>query len=169
MTPAHKHDNECIFCKIAQKEIPPLGKWLFWEDEDHMARLAPFPNTKGFTILIPKSHHQSDILKMPQPARNALLEAASTVGAILEEHFEDVWRVWVMFEGTWVNHAHIKLAPMHGTGYLSDHWKPYAPDESHTKQYYERYPWFIVSYDAQRADDETLQSLAEQLKQTNQQ
>lgn len=166
MIHTHQHDPDCIFCKIAKKEIPPLWKWLFWEDADHMARLSPFPNTKGYSILISKTHYESDILKIPQQARNKLMDAATTVGKILENHFDDVWRIWVMMEGTWVNHAHIKLSPMHGTGYLHDHREPYKSDENIEKRYFEKYPWFIVSYDAERADDDVLQKLAKQLKET---
>ena len=46
----------CIFCKIAKKEIPAN---IIYEDENSIAFLDNNPHTKGHTIVIPKEHGQT--------------------------------------------------------------------------------------------------------------
>ena len=48
--------EECIFCKIVKKEIPCHQ---IWEDKEHLAFLSIFPNTEGFSVVIPKKHYPS--------------------------------------------------------------------------------------------------------------
>ena len=45
--------DDCIFCKIARKEIPSL---VVYEDEKTMAFLDISPCNKGHTLVIPKKH-----------------------------------------------------------------------------------------------------------------
>ena len=40
-----------LFDKIVSGEIPAR---VVWEDEENLAFLTPYPNTPGFTVLIPK-------------------------------------------------------------------------------------------------------------------
>ena len=42
----------CIFCQIVEGKAPCHK---IWEDEHHLAFLSIFPNTDGFTVVIPKS------------------------------------------------------------------------------------------------------------------
>ena len=51
-----KMKNECIFCKIVKGEIPCHK---IWEDEKHLAFLSIYPNTNGFSVVIPKKHFPS--------------------------------------------------------------------------------------------------------------
>ena len=44
----------CIFCKIANKEIPST---CLYEDEKVMAFLTVRQVTKGHTLVIPKQHY----------------------------------------------------------------------------------------------------------------
>ena len=52
-------DNNCIFCKIANGDIPSK---TIYEDEDFRAILDIAPATKGHILILPKSHF-SDITK----------------------------------------------------------------------------------------------------------
>src|SRR3989304_3591357 len=106
-------DNKCIFCEISAGNIQTAGK--FWEDEEFMAWLALYPNTKGFSCVIPKQHFGSDVLKMPDDVLQRFIIASKKVANILENYFDDVGRVGLMVEGTGIDHAHIKLVPLHGT------------------------------------------------------
>ncbi len=47
---------DCIFCKIVAGEAPCHK---IWEDEKHLAFLSIFPNTEGFSVVIPKAHYSS--------------------------------------------------------------------------------------------------------------
>lgn len=46
--------QECIFCKIAQKKIPTN---IIIENDKAMAFLDAYPLSKGHTLIIPKAHY----------------------------------------------------------------------------------------------------------------
>lgn len=46
--------QECIFCKIAQKKIPTN---IIIENDKAMAFLDAYPLSKGHTLIIPKDHY----------------------------------------------------------------------------------------------------------------
>ena len=46
---------DCIFCKIAKKEIPSK---LIMESKNSMAFLDAFPVSRGHTLVIPKNHYE---------------------------------------------------------------------------------------------------------------
>ena len=46
---------DCIFCKIAKKEIPAK---IVTETEKSIAFLDVFPLTRGHTLIIPKHHYE---------------------------------------------------------------------------------------------------------------
>lgn len=149
-------DNKCIFCEIAAGNIKTPG--LFWEDKDFMAWLAIDPNTKGFTCVISKQHFGSDILKMPDEKLQQFILAAKKVATILENYFEDVGRVGLIMEGTGIDHAHIKLVPMHGTEHLKrGEWKQTF---SGKELWQEKYEGWISSESGPMADSEELKRLA---------
>jgi diadenosine tetraphosphate (Ap4A) HIT family hydrolase len=53
---------DCIFCSIVRKTSPAH---ILWEDDNHMAFLSIFPNTPGFSVVIPKRHYRPS--KFVQP------------------------------------------------------------------------------------------------------
>ena len=46
---------DCIFCKIAKKEIPSK---VVMETENSIAFLDAFPVSRGHTLVIPKNHYE---------------------------------------------------------------------------------------------------------------
>ena len=46
---------DCIFCKIANKEIPTR---IITETENSIAFLDAFPVSRGHTLVIPKNHYE---------------------------------------------------------------------------------------------------------------
>ncbi|MEM5793340.1 MAG: HIT domain-containing protein [Candidatus Aenigmatarchaeota archaeon] len=48
--------NDCIFCKIAKKEIP---SFIVYEDEECVGFLDVMPRSKGMCIVVPKKHYLS--------------------------------------------------------------------------------------------------------------
>jgi histidine triad (HIT) family protein len=156
------HNDECIFCKIAKKEFPPLGDGLIYEDENYMAWLSPFPNTKAFTVVIPKNHENSDVLKLEDKKLTEFILISKKVAKILENYFEDVGRVGLIMEGTGINHAHIKLFPMHGTGFMkTGEWRQFP---SNVDTYFEKYEGLIMSNDGPKANFDELKELAKKIK-----
>lgn len=149
--------EECVFCKIVRGEAPAHK---IWEDEKHLAFLSIYPNTPGFTVVITKEHHPSYAFANPDGVLTALTLAAKKVGELLDLAFEDVGRTGLIYEGFGVNHLHAKLFPMHGTGTMEE-WRPV---KSPLKTYFDQYPGFMSSHDADRADDEQLEALAVEIR-----
>lgn len=149
------HLPDCIFCQIAKGEAP---SFKIWEDDDFMAFLNIFPNTKGASLVIPKQHYDSYFAEIPEDVLEELMEASQKVAKLLDEKLEDVGRTGLIFEGFGVNHIHAKLFPMHGT--KLDEWKNI---ESDIDDYYETYPGYLSSHSAKRASDVELKKVAEQI------
>lgn len=59
------HDPNCIFCKIANKEIPAE---IVYEDSEMMAFLDISPQVSGDILLIPKEHYE----RMPDVPDNLI-------------------------------------------------------------------------------------------------
>ena len=94
--------ENCIFCKIAEKEIPSNQ---IYEDKDFFAFLDIKPRNPGHTLIIPKKHYrwvwdiQEEYSKAVNKIANALKKALNTelvISIVLGEEVE---------------HAHIHLIP----------------------------------------------------------
>lgn len=152
--------GNCIFCEIVKGTIQTPG--IFWEDEEFMAFLSAWPSVEGFTVVVPKQHYGSDVLAMPDDMLQRFILAAKKVSNMLLAHFEDVGRVGLVMEGTGVDHAHIKLIPMHQTAHMKQGiWKQYLSGRS---DYFEKYEGYLISTDGPKGDPEVLKALAEKLR-----
>ncbi|WP_294239555.1 HIT family protein [uncultured Sphingomonas sp.] len=132
---------------------------VIWEDERHLAFLSIFPNTEGFSVVIPKAHYTSYLFDQPPEVISDLVLASGQVAKLLDRRLADVGRTGMMFEGFGVDHLHAKLFPMHGT--KASAW---APRKSNVSKYFERYEGYISSHDYERADDEALAKLARHIR-----
>ncbi|MBC4011703.1 HIT family protein [Morganella morganii] len=143
----------CIFCDIAAGKAPCHK---IWEDEHYLAFLSIFPNTEGFTVVIPKVHYPSYAFDLADDVLTGLVLATKKVAKVLEKAFPDVARCGMFFEGYGVDHIHSKLSPMHGTADMTE-WRPI---EHKQPAFYTQYPGFLSSHDCERADDKKLAELA---------
>lgn len=117
---------------------------------------------QGFTVIIPKKHFPSDVLRMPNNELKEFIIVAKKVAKLLEKSFSDVGRVGLIMEGTGIDHAHIKLIPMHGTEYMKKgEWKQIL---SGKEDFFPNYPGYIVSHDGPKANFEKLEELAKKIK-----
>lgn len=148
--------ENCIFCKIVKGEAPC---YKIWEDGDFLAFLSIFPNTKGFSVVIPKKHYPSYVFDVPDEILQGLMIASKKVANLLDAKLDDVGRTGLIFEGFGVDHLHAKLFPMHGT--KMGKWKPI---ESKVDKYFEKYEGYISSHDYKRADDSELSELAKKIR-----
>ncbi|MGI2257617.1 HIT family protein [Candidatus Cardinium hertigii] len=146
----------CVFCQIIAGQAPCHK---VWEEVDYMAFLSIFPNTDGFTVVIPKRHLSSDIFDHGPEEINGLMAAAKQVSNLLVHKFPTVARTALIFEGYGVNHLHAKLIPLHGTKDAT--WKKLS---STIKTKFDQYPGYISSHDATRELDEKLAEIANFLK-----
>ncbi|MEX2515143.1 MAG: HIT family protein [Candidatus Paceibacterota bacterium] len=149
--------QETVFHKIVKGEAPC---YKVWEDEDHLAFLTPFPNTEGFTVLIPKQYQPSYFAEVDDEPLFSLIKAAKKVARVLEDGLDDVGRVGMIFEGFGVDYLHAKLVPMHGTADMEE-WREIKSD---INTYFERYPGYVSSHDSDKVSDDKLATLAEKIR-----
>jgi len=147
----------CIFCDIVAGKAPCHK---VWEDEQHLAFLSIFPNTKGFTVVIPKQHHGSYAFEQSDEVLSALMLATKQVARLLDSALAGVARTGMFFEGYGVDHLHSKLFPMHGTGHDSG----FQRIEAKIDKYFEQYEGYLSSHDFKRADDHELSELAAMIR-----
>ncbi len=148
--------KDCIFCKIVNKE---LLSHEIWEDKNHLAFLSIFPNTEGFSVVIPKKHYSSYPFDLSDKVLTNLVIASKKVAKLLDSKLNDVGRTGMIFEGFGVDHVHAKLFPMHGT--KMEEWKSI---KSNVGKYFEKYEGYISSHDYKREDDKKLKLLAEKIR-----
>lgn len=153
--------SDCIFCQIAAGTAPCHK---IWENETHLAFLSIFPNTNGFTVVIPKAHQDSYAFAVPDQVLSDLILATKQVALLLDKHFDDVARCGMFFEGYGVDHLHAKLFPMHGTKSVGEEWQ--SIESSHNNQFFKLYPGYLSSNNSDRADDGELAALAEAIGKT---
>ena len=150
----------CIFCAIAQHAFDTTAYIL--ESETHCAFLSISPNTEWMTVVIPKAHFWSDCMHLPDEELAALMTAAKSAATVLENAYDEVWRIGIVMEWTGVDHAHVKLYPMHWTRWIND-WE-WTPSEAHGTERFEQYPWYLMTREWERVPDEELLALAERMR-----
>ena len=73
--------DDCIFCKIANGEIPAR---TIYEDDLFRVILDLSPATKGHALILPKEHFQ-DLYELGQEQATALMLVAQKVGRHMKE------------------------------------------------------------------------------------
>jgi len=144
-----RHMDNCIFCKIIKGEIP---SYKIYEDENSIGVLDVFPNTEGQSLVISKKHFPSDFTKMPGKEFQKFLLSAKKICELLKEKL-GVQTVGLVIEGTGINHAHIKLYPMHG---LTEEFEQIIAPE---RVYYDKYPGFVDTRLGPKAEDKDLEKI----------
>ena len=106
-------DKECIFCKIARKELPC---YKIYEDSDILAFLDRTPVNPGHTLIIPKKHSET-ILDTDEETLKKLMIATKKVSKAVYEGLKlEGFAVGInQFEvgGQAVPHLHIHIMPRH--------------------------------------------------------
>lgn len=141
--------SDCIFCKIVAGEIP---SYKIYEDDDFIGILDVFPNTKGMTLVIPKEHYDSYAFEMPEEIYTKFFLTAKKLGKVIDEKL-NVVRTALVMEGMGVNHAHIKLYPMHGLD------KDFKSMSSGEPKFYEKYQGSLSTAMGPKAPDEDLKEV----------
>ena len=146
--------KECVFCKIIKGEIPAQK---IWEDKEFLAILDINPNTKGMTLVLTKKHYSSYVFKMPEGVYKRFLGATKKVAKLLDRKLK-VHKTAMVMEGMGVNHAHIKLYPLHGIRKkFKEIWHP-------KKVYFEKYPGYLTTQTGPMATKKELEGLAKKIK-----
>src|SRR3972149_305011 len=101
--------KNCIFCKIATKEIPSE---IIYENETHVVFLDINPTTEGMSVVITKQHYDSDFYSNDNAVVTAAITAAQSTAELLKKKL-GCERVLTRIEGLEVSHLHIKLYPFY--------------------------------------------------------
>ncbi|MEZ4979089.1 MAG: HIT family protein [Chitinophagales bacterium] len=147
--------DKCIFCKIVRNELP---NWKIWEDSKHIAFLTPYPNTKGFTVVVTKEHYDSYAFNLDDKVFLDLCLASKKVGKLLDSKLMTK-RTGMIFEGMGINHIHSKLVPMHNIP--DGEWKEI---KSNAPEFFENYMGFISSKDGFKISNEELDEIQSIIK-----
>lgn len=106
--PIGEHDAGNLFAKLIKGQLP-TWKWL--DNKEYSGFLTPFPNTPGYSVLIPKRHLASDILAIDSEPFEALMRQAWSARQMLQKG-TGARAVGIIFEGFEIDWAHVKLIPI---------------------------------------------------------
>lgn len=116
--------NDCIFCKIANGEIPSA---TLYEDDDFRVILDLGPATKGHALILPKAHY-ADLTEIPEElAGKATAVAKKVVTAMKAALPCDGYNVVQNngeAAGQTVFHYHVHLIPRYKNDHAGVSWKP---------------------------------------------
>lgn len=117
-------DNNCIFCKIANGDIP--SKTLY-EDEEFRVILDLAPATKGHALILPKSHFKN-LYELPEEtAGKAMMLAKKMATTMTEKLGCDGFNVVQNnneVAGQTVFHFHMHLIPRYENDNQRIAWNP---------------------------------------------
>jgi len=74
-------ENNCIFCKIIEGEIPSI---TVYEDDNFKAIFDISPASKGHTLVIPKKH-MTNIYEMDETVATTALPTISKIASAIKE------------------------------------------------------------------------------------
>ena len=104
-------DTECIFCKIAKREIP---KEITYENDNFMSFADINPVVKGHSIVISKKHFQNN-LDLPNSLGGEFLDCVKkTAMKIIEKTKAQGFNLHgnnFKVAGQLVNHFHVHILP----------------------------------------------------------
>ena len=117
-------DDNCIFCKLANKDIPTN---IIYEDEKFTVILDASPATKGHALILPKNH-AANIYELPDEDAADIFVLAKKLATKMTEilHCDGFNIVQNNGEvaGQTVFHFHMHLIPRYEGDQVGITWKP---------------------------------------------
>lgn len=127
-------DENCIFCKIANGEIPSN---TLYEDEKYRVILDLGPATKGHALILPKEHY-ADLYELPEESCGEVLKIAKKMAVRMKEKLGCTGLNLVQNNGEsagqTVRHFHVHLIPRYDDGSRIVSWTPGKPSEEELAQ-----------------------------------
>lgn len=117
-------DNNCIFCKIANGEIPSA---TIYEDEDFCVILDLSPASKGHALILPKEHY-ANLFELDDEKAGKVLVVTKKVITKMKEILNCDGYNLVQNNGEaagqTVNHFHLHLIPRYEGDNVGLQWNP---------------------------------------------
>ena len=127
-------DENCIFCKIANGEIPSK---TIYEDDSFRAILDLGPATRGHALILPKDHYR-DLFALPPATCAAVMQLAQKLGGQMKEQLKADGFNLVQNNGSCagqtVFHFHLHLIPRYEDDGQKIGWKPAEPSQEQLEQ-----------------------------------
>ncbi|MEG0813298.1 MAG: HIT family protein [Clostridium sp.] len=117
-------ENGCIFCKIANGEIPSAS---IYEDEMFNVILDLGPASKGHALILPKEHFK-DICELDEAVAAKVLPLAAKIGIAMKKSLGCAGFNLVQNNGAaagqTVSHFHVHIIPRYEDGPNIVTWEP---------------------------------------------
>lgn len=122
-------DENCIFCKIANGEIPSA---TVYEDDDFRVILDLGPASKGHSLILPKNHYK-DLCEADPVVTTKILPLAGKIGSAMKTGLGASGFNVVQNNGTsagqTVFHLHVHVIPRYEGGPEMVTWNPGEADQ----------------------------------------
>ncbi|MBD5523743.1 MAG: HIT family protein [Lachnospiraceae bacterium] len=126
-------DANCIFCKIANGEIPSQ---TLYEDETFRVILDLGPATKGHALILPKEHY-ANLYELPETTAGEVMKLAKKMAATMTERLGCEGFNLVQnngdLAGQTVFHFHMHLIPRYRADGQKIGWKPQEVSQEELK------------------------------------
>lgn len=117
-------DQNCIFCKIANGEIPSKS---IYEDEDFKVILDLGPATRGHALILPKEH-ASNLFELPDETAAKAMVLAKKLGKQMVDNLKADGLNLIQNNGETagqtVHHFHLHLIPRYQDDGQHILWEP---------------------------------------------
>ena len=127
-------DTNCIFCKIANGEIPSR---TIYEDDGFRVILDLGPATKGHALILPKEHY-ADFFELPEDTARDAISVAKKIAPKMKAnlHADGFNLVQNNGEtaGQTVMHFHLHLIPRYKGDEVKVGWVPHKSDPEELDQ-----------------------------------
>lgn len=127
-------DDSCIFCKIANGDIPSA---TVYEDDVFRVILDLGPASKGHALILPKSHFK-DICEADETVASKLFPLAAKIGGAMKKELGASGFNVVQNNGTCagqtVFHLHVHVIPRYEGGPSMVTWEPKTADAEELAQ-----------------------------------
>lgn len=121
--------EDCIFCKIANGEIPSKA---VYEDTDFRVILDLAPATKGHALILPKEH-AANLYELPEETASKVLLVAKKVAAQMQNKLNCDGLNLVQnngeVAGQTVRHFHLHMIPRYKEDGQQIAWIPGEPSQ----------------------------------------
>ena len=127
-------DKDCIFCKIANGEIPST---TIYEDDDFRVILDLGPASRGHALILPKQHYK-DLNALDPSIAAKVLPLAAKIGAAEKKALGCAAYNVVQNNGPeagqTVFHFHVHIIPRYQGGPKMVSWQPGEPSKEELAQ-----------------------------------
>ncbi|MBR1851820.1 MAG: HIT family protein [Lachnospiraceae bacterium] len=126
--------DDCIFCKIANGEIPSK---TIYEDKMFRVILDLGPATKGHALILPKDH-ADNLYELPEETAAAVLPVAKKVAEKMKKNLRCVGLNLVQnngeIAGQTVMHFHLHMIPRYENDGQKIVWNPGKPSQEELEE-----------------------------------